>query len=118
MENLKLTSLEEAIMLAALHRPRYGQDIVEVVSAASQGGFQIGCGALYPALNRLAKRGLIQKKRWAKTWMYAMDIVVAIIKQLRKGVSFFKQLRKLESRLRAGIRYLQQLAYLRLSVRI
>lgn len=40
MENLKLTSWEEAIMLAVLHRPRYGQDIVEVVSEASQGSYQ------------------------------------------------------------------------------
>jgi len=63
MENLKLTSLEEAIMLAILHHPRYGQDIVEVVSAASQGGYQIGCGTLYPALQRLARRGLIQKQK-------------------------------------------------------
>jgi DNA-binding PadR family transcriptional regulator len=63
MENLKLTSLEEAIMLAILHRPRYGQDIVEVVSAASQGGYQIGCGTLYPALQRLTKRGLIKKQK-------------------------------------------------------
>lgn len=62
MENLKLTSLEEAIMLAILHHPRYGQDIVEVVSAASQGGYQIGCGTLYPALQRLTGRGLIKKQ--------------------------------------------------------
>ena len=63
MENLKLTSLEEAIMLAILHQPRYGQDIVEVVSAASQGGYQIGCGTLYPALKRLSKRGFIQAQK-------------------------------------------------------
>jgi len=63
MENLKLTSLEEAIMLAILHHPRYGQDIVEVVSAASQGGYQIGCGTLYPALQRLTRRQLIEKQK-------------------------------------------------------
>ena len=63
MENLKLTSLEEAIMLAILHHPRYGQDIVEVVSAASQGEYQIGCGTLYPALKRLSRRGFILEQK-------------------------------------------------------
>lgn len=49
-------------MLAILDQPRYGQDIVEVVSFASQGVYQIGCGTLYPALKRLARKGLIQSQ--------------------------------------------------------
>lgn len=63
MRNLRLTALEEAIMLAILDAPRYGQDIVEVVSAASNGSYQIGPGTLYPALQRLKERGLIQSKK-------------------------------------------------------
>jgi DNA-binding PadR family transcriptional regulator len=63
MGNLKLTALEEAIMLAISDVPRYGQDIVEVVSAASNGSYQIGPGTLYPALQRLKNRGLIQSKK-------------------------------------------------------
>ena len=63
MRNLKLTSLEEAIMLSVLDEPRYGQDIVDVVSAASSGAYQISCGTLYPALRRLEKRNLIQARK-------------------------------------------------------
>lgn len=63
MKNPKLTSVEEAIMLAVLDQPRYGQAIVEVVSAASQGYYQIGCGTLYPALRRLKNKGLIQTRQ-------------------------------------------------------
>lgn len=60
MENLKLTALEEAIMLAILNEPNYGQGIVDVVSAASNGRYQIGPSTLYPALQRLERRGCIQ----------------------------------------------------------
>jgi len=63
MQNLRLTSLEEAIMLSILDVPRYGQDIVEVVSVASSGNYQIDPGTLYPALRRLEKRGLISEKK-------------------------------------------------------
>ncbi|MEB3359474.1 MAG: PadR family transcriptional regulator [Synechococcales bacterium] len=60
---LKLTALEEAIMLAILDIPRYGQNIVEVVSDASDGNYQIDPGTLYPALHRLGSRGLIKEKK-------------------------------------------------------
>lgn len=63
MGNLKLTALEEAIMLSILDRPRYGQDIVEVVSTATNGLYQIGPGTLYPALRRLKEKGLIQNRK-------------------------------------------------------
>lgn len=63
MAYLMLTSLEEAIMLSILDQSRYGQDIVEVVSAASYGTYQISCGTLYPALRRLKHRGLIQDQK-------------------------------------------------------
>jgi DNA-binding PadR family transcriptional regulator len=59
----KLTSLEEAIMLSILDQSRYGQEIVEVVSAASDGTYQISCGTLYPALKRLKRQGLIQDQK-------------------------------------------------------
>jgi PadR family transcriptional regulator PadR len=57
------TVLEEAIMLSILNQPRFGQNIVEVVSAASYGNCQISCGTLYPALRRLKKRGLIKAEK-------------------------------------------------------
>ncbi|NMF84894.1 PadR family transcriptional regulator [Nodosilinea sp. P-1105] len=67
MGNLKPPSLptvlEEAIMLSLLERPRFGQNIVEVVSAASNGTCQISCGTLYPALRRLESRGFIRSEK-------------------------------------------------------
>ena len=63
MGSIKLTSLEEAIMLAILDTPRYGQGIVEIVSNASNGHYQIGAGTLYPALQRLKSRGLIEDRK-------------------------------------------------------
>ena len=57
------TVLEEAIMLSILERPRLGQNIVEVVSAASNGTCQISCGTLYPVLRRLENRGFIRSEK-------------------------------------------------------
>ena len=50
-------------MLSLLERPRFGQNIVEVVSAASNGTCQISCGTLYPALRRLESRGFIRSEK-------------------------------------------------------
>lgn len=50
-------------MLAILHKPNYGQGIVDMVSEASEGKRQIGTGTLYPALKRLEHRGMIQSKK-------------------------------------------------------
>ncbi|MBD2028265.1 PadR family transcriptional regulator [Leptolyngbya sp. FACHB-711] len=58
--DLKLTFLEEVILLTILDEARYGQSIVEAVSAASGGSCQLNPGTLYPALQRLQDRGLIQ----------------------------------------------------------
>jgi DNA-binding PadR family transcriptional regulator len=63
MAYLMLTSLEEAIMLSILDQFRYGQEIVEVVSAASDGTYQVSSGTLYPALKRLKRQGLIQDQK-------------------------------------------------------
>ncbi|MFM7220524.1 MAG: PadR family transcriptional regulator [Nodosilinea sp.] len=63
MAYLILTSLEEAIMLSILDQSRYGQDIVEVLSEASYGTYQVSSGTLYPALQRLKHRGLIQDQK-------------------------------------------------------
>ncbi len=53
-------------MLAILDHPRYGQDIVDVISLASQGRHQPSPGTLYPALKRLERRGYITESQVAK----------------------------------------------------
>lgn len=63
MAYLMLTSLEEVIMLSILNQSRYGQEIVEAVSAASDGTYQVSSGTLYPALKRLKRQGLIQDQK-------------------------------------------------------
>lgn len=60
MRSLKLTSIEEAILLCMLKKPRYGQEIVTFLSEVSEGQYQVNCGSLYPALNRLKKIGFLK----------------------------------------------------------
>lgn len=58
-KTLSLSSKEEMIMLTMLHQARYGIEIIEMVWEASDGSIEINFGSLYPALNKLIKRGLI-----------------------------------------------------------
>ena len=58
----KITFLEELIMISLLHQPRYGLEIIEVVSEASEGEFDLNLGTLFTALGRLAKKNLIEKR--------------------------------------------------------
>jgi PadR family transcriptional regulator, regulatory protein PadR len=104
MRNLKPPSLptvlEEAIMLSILHQPRFGQNIVEVVSAASCGSWQISCGTLYPALQRLKKRGLI------KTETLEADLVIrrghnrCYYSVTQRGRSILEELEDMRSQIR------------------
>jgi len=62
-------------MLSILGTPRYGQDIVDVVSKASNGHYQLDPGTLYPALHRLKRRGLIQEKKIEDKQVYEELII-------------------------------------------
>jgi len=70
MSDLKSTFIEELILISVSHQPRYGLEIIDLVSVASQGQIQLNLGTLYPALERLKKKKLINKEhaqRGAKT---------------------------------------------------
>ena len=47
-------------MLTMVHQPRYGLEIIYMISAASQNRFEINFGTLYPKLRSLERRRLIQ----------------------------------------------------------
>lgn len=48
-------------MLTMLEKTRYGTEIIEMVSFASDGEVQINFGSLYPTIERLKKRGFIEE---------------------------------------------------------
>jgi DNA-binding PadR family transcriptional regulator len=57
---LKLSATEESVLLTMLVRPRFGLEIRDVVSEASEGRCWIEFATLYPMLRKLKQRGLIQ----------------------------------------------------------
>lgn len=57
---MKLSTQEEAVMLALRSKPRYGQELIEMLSHFSDGEYQIHYGSLYPLLKNLTERGLIK----------------------------------------------------------
>ena len=59
--NLSLT--EESILNALVFRERYGLEIMNAISAASQDRKKIGFSSLYPNLRKLEKRGFVTS-RW------------------------------------------------------
>lgn len=60
MSDLKSTFIEELILISVSHQPRYGLEIIDLVSVASQGQIQLNLGTLYPALERLKKKKLMR----------------------------------------------------------
>lgn len=60
MYSRQVTLIEELIMIAMRHNPRYGLEIINLVYEASDGGIDINLGALYPALKRLQRQNLIK----------------------------------------------------------
>ena len=57
---LKMSATEESVLLTMLVRPRFGLEIQEMVSEASEGKCWIEYCTLYPMLRKLKERGLIQ----------------------------------------------------------
>lgn len=49
-------------MISLLHQPRYGLEIIEVVSDASEGEFDLNLGTLFTALGRLSNKNLIEQR--------------------------------------------------------
>ncbi|MEW6493327.1 MAG: PadR family transcriptional regulator [Cyanobacteriota bacterium] len=62
-DTLDLTLIEEAILNALMFRERYGLEIMNAISQASQGERTIGFSSLYPTLRKLEKRGFVTS-RW------------------------------------------------------
>lgn len=60
---IELTQLEELLMTTLLRQELYGLQMVQAISAASQGQRCLSIGSLYPTLHRLEKKELIQS-RW------------------------------------------------------
>lgn len=60
-EHIKLSSTDEDVLTALLGREMYGLEMLEVLNDGRP--IQLGFSSLYPALNRLEKKGLISW-RW------------------------------------------------------
>ncbi len=58
-EPLRVSMLEEAVMITMQEKERYGLEIIEMVSFASNGCMDINYGSLYPLLKRLTRKGLL-----------------------------------------------------------
>jgi len=56
----ELSAINETVLLTLYKKQRYGLEIIEMVSLASNGWLQINVGTLYPLLHKLEKEGLIQ----------------------------------------------------------
>ena len=65
LELLKGT-LDVLILKTVSWGPRHGYGISKAIRAATSDGFQIEEGALYPALRRLEKKGLLEAS-WGQT---------------------------------------------------
>ena len=59
-KSLKLTTLEEAVMLTMQDKARYGLQIIDMVHQAGNGYEDIHVGSLYPLLRRLIQRDLLK----------------------------------------------------------
>lgn len=65
-KSLKLSTLEEAVMLTMQDKARYGLQIIDMVHHASNGYEDIHLGSLYPLLRRLTQKGLINATQVAE----------------------------------------------------
>lgn len=60
LPNLEISNLEETLLISLCHRECYGLEIIDRVEKASLGKRRLGYGSLYPTLQKLEKRGLLQ----------------------------------------------------------
>jgi PadR family transcriptional regulator, regulatory protein PadR len=59
--SLGISALDEAIMLCMIAQPRYGLEILELISEASGGKCDLNFGSLYRFLDQLRNHGLIEE---------------------------------------------------------
>ncbi len=60
-KSIKLSSIDEDILTVLLGRELYGLEILDYINP-SRPGTPLTYGSIYPALNRLEKKGLIESK--------------------------------------------------------
>ncbi|NEO84625.1 MAG: helix-turn-helix transcriptional regulator [Spirulina sp. SIO3F2] len=60
MSKFILSTLEEYILMSILARDLYGLEIAKTIKTASEGKYKVSVGSLYPALNKLTKKGLVE----------------------------------------------------------
>lgn len=60
MSKLILSALEEYILMSILARDLYGLEIAKTLREASEGKYNVSVGSLYPALNKLKKKGFVE----------------------------------------------------------
>jgi PadR family transcriptional regulator PadR len=60
---LDLTPTEEIVLYAVRDRERYGLEIIDAITKASNGKRNIGFSSLYPTLKRLEEKGFVTS-RW------------------------------------------------------
>ncbi|MEM9540004.1 MAG: helix-turn-helix transcriptional regulator, partial [Cyanobacteria bacterium P01_E01_bin.42] len=57
---IRISALDEDILTVLLHRELYGLEMLELLNKERPSS--LGFGSLYPALNRLEKKGLVSWK--------------------------------------------------------
>lgn len=57
---LNLSNKEELVLLTMMTGARYGLEIIDMVSDASDGRTQINIGSLYPMLDKFKNQGLLE----------------------------------------------------------
>ncbi len=60
-KSIKLSSIDEDILTVLLGRELYGLEILDYINP-NRPGTPLTYGSIYPALNRLEKKGLIESK--------------------------------------------------------
>ena len=60
-KSIKLSSIDEDILTVLLGRELYGLEILDYINP-DRPGIPLTYGSIYPALNRLEKKGLIESK--------------------------------------------------------
>lgn len=72
---VRLSAIDEDILTVLLGREFYGLEILDELNQGRP--ITLSFGSLYPALNRLEKKGLISW-RWGMRWMTLVVLVASI----------------------------------------
>lgn len=58
--SIGISRLDELILLTVLEEPRYGKEMIDMISLVTDGVYQVNYGSLYPALKKLERASFLE----------------------------------------------------------